>query len=161
MSESEREEPLGPDEVDEKFRELVGGLEDSGAEKAIEKEAEADRKAESEPDAAAEQEPVADRSENEEPGLLDLWDAELPEDEEDREEYVPPEPPPIPWPSLHAIGGVVSILVSLVILFRPQWLPFPITFARLVGIGLFAVGVWLLINRLKDDRDETDDGAVV
>ncbi|WP_051325414.1 hypothetical protein [Glycomyces tenuis] len=100
-------------------------------------------------------------SDDDEPTLLELWDAELPEDEED--EYVAPEPPPLPWPSLPAIGGVLCVLGGLLLLVRPDIAPLGTNPGRLVGFLVFVGGVWLLISRLRDDpaEDEKDDGAVV
>ncbi|KPC73710.1 hypothetical protein ADL26_13395, partial [Thermoactinomyces vulgaris] len=58
---------------------------------------------------------------DDEPTLLDLWDAELPDDDED--DYAPPEPPPVPWPSLPAIGGVLLIIGGLALLVNPGIAP--------------------------------------
>ncbi|MCH7232488.1 hypothetical protein L0U85_16740 [Glycomyces sp. L485] len=106
--------------------------------------------------------PAPPPAEEDEPTLLELWDAELPEDE-DEEDYEPPEPPPMPWPSLPAIGGVLFILGGLLLLVRPGIAPLGTNPGRLIGFLVFVVGVWLLISRLKDDsaEGETDDGAVV
>lgn len=136
---------LRPEDVDRRFEELVRGL---------------DRDPPVElPESTAPQEPPP--SEEDEPTLLELWDAELPEDEED--EYVAPDPPPLPWPSLPAIGGVLCVLGGLLLLARPDVAPLGTNPGRLVGFLVFVGGVWLLISRLRDDptEDEKDDGAVV
>jgi hypothetical protein len=139
---------LRPEDVDRRFDELVRGL-DPGPP--------AEEKEEDE-DAAAPPPPQQD-----EPTLLELWDAELPEDEEDEHDYVPPEPPPLPWPSLQAVGGVLCVLGGLLLLARPDITPLGTDPARLSGFLVFVLGVWLLISRLRDDPadGERDDGAVV
>lgn len=107
--------------------------------------------------------PPPSDEEEDEPTLLELWDAELPDDEDEPDEYVPPEPPPLPWPSLPAIGGVLFILGGLVMLVRPEIAPLGSSPGRVVGFLAFVLGVWLLISRLRDDSSEdgSDDGAVV
>jgi hypothetical protein len=138
---------LRPEDVRRRFEEMVAGLDTPSADEL--------------PKAEEPPEPVTPA---EEPTLLELWDAELPDDEEDEEEYRAPEPPPIPWPSLPAVGGVVFILGGLVMLIRPDFTPLGTNPGRLVGFVVFIVGVWILINRLRDDSSEDDDpgnGAVV
>ncbi|THV39499.1 hypothetical protein [Glycomyces buryatensis] len=136
---------LDPEDVDRRFNELVKGLNQ-----------------ETGPELPQPMTPPAPPPEEEdEPTLLELWDAELPEDEED--EYVPPDPPPLPWPSLPAVAGVLCVLGGVVLLVRPDVAPLGQAGGRLVGFGVFLLGVWLLITRLRSDaeEDDSDDGAVV
>lgn len=144
----EEPEPDGdemrPEDVDRRFNELIRDLDTEHT---------ADL-----PEPAA---PPQPKDEQDEPTLLELWDAELPEDE-DEEDYVPPDPPPMPWPSLQAVGGVLFILGGLLLLVRPGIAPLGDTPGRMLGFGVFALGVWLLISRLRPDHSEDDgDGAVV
>jgi hypothetical protein len=144
-----REGELLPEDVDRRFHELVKGLEDPSLTRAMEAE-------EVPAEAVTPPQPVAD----EEPGLLELWDAELPDDEED--DYDPPDPPPVPWPSLPAVGGVLLIIAGLALLVNPGIAPLGTSPGRLVGFCGFLIGVWLLISRLRPDKDaDEDDGAVV
>lgn len=138
---------LRPEDVDRRFNELVRDLDPGPAEEP--------------PEPAAPSPPPP--AEEDEPTLLELWDAELPEDEEEENEYVPPEPPPLLWPSLQAVGGVLCILGGLLLLARPDITPLGTNPARLSGFLVFVLGVWLLISRLRDDPadGERDDGAVV
>lgn len=150
----EREEggELRPEDVDRRFDEIVKSWGDVETKQPTGYEVEPEPEAEPTPPT-----PVPD----EEPTLLELWDAELPEDEED--EYEPPEPPPLPWPSLPAIGGVLLVVGGVALVVNPGIAPLGTNPGRLVGLVVFLTGVWLLINRLRPDKDENDpdDGAVV
>ncbi|GAB3223253.1 hypothetical protein GCM10027447_10800 [Glycomyces halotolerans] len=144
--ESESGGGMGPEDVDRRFNELIRDLDANGPDEV--------------PEPAAQ--PAPPRDDEDEPTLLELWDAELPDDEDDEDEYVPPEPPPLPWPSLPAIGGVLFILGGVLLLVRPDVAPLGTNPGRLVGFLVFLVGVWMLISRLKDDTAEDDgDGAIV
>ncbi|SDK65913.1 hypothetical protein SAMN05216298_1028 [Glycomyces sambucus] len=149
-----REGELLPEDVDRRFNELIKDLEDSGV---------GSSKSFGTDEDPAEPAPAAPPSstQDEEPGLLELWDAELPDDEED--DYDPPDPPPVPWPSLPAVGGVLLIIAGLALLVNPTIAPLGTNPGRLVGFCGFLIGVWLLISRLRPDKDadDTDDGAVV
>ncbi|MQM24363.1 hypothetical protein [Glycomyces albidus] len=150
-----REGELLPEDVDRRFNELVKGLEEQGV--GLSKGLDAEERAAD----AAPATPPASSPSDEEPTLLELWDAELPDDEED--DYDPPEPPPVPWPSLPAVGGVLLIIAGLALLVNPGIAPLGTNPGRLVGFVGFLMGVWLLISRLRPDKDadDTDDGAVV
>ncbi|HEX2144755.1 MAG TPA: hypothetical protein VHG10_09625 [Glycomyces sp.] len=145
---------LRPEDVDRRFNELIKGL----GETELGKDGDAD-------EVPVETAPVTparvSATSDEEPTLLELWDADLPEDDED--DYEPPEPPPMPWPSLPAIGGVLLIIGGLALLVNPGIAPLGTHPGRLVGFVAFLIGVWLLISRLRPDKedDDTDDGAVV
>jgi hypothetical protein len=144
---------LRPEDVDRRFNELVKGLgePDPGLVKELADDAE--------PEAVTP--PKSSSTSDDEPTLLDLWDAELPDDDED--DYEPPEPPPVPWPSLPAIGGVLLVIGGIALLVNPGMAPLGTSPGRLVGFVAFLIGVWLLISRLRPDKepDDTDDGAVV
>ncbi|RRS01993.1 hypothetical protein [Glycomyces terrestris] len=150
-----REGELLPEDVDRRFNELIKDLEDPGLglTKAY--------GAEEHPADAVPMTPPASAASDEEPGLLELWDADLPDDEED--DYDPPEPPPVPWPSLPAVGGVLLVIAGLALLVNPGIAPLGTNPGRLVGFCGFLIGVWLLISRLRPDKDadDPDDGAVV
>ncbi len=150
-----RDGELLPEDVDRRFNELIKGLEESGV--GLSKGLDAEERP---ADAAAVTPPVSSTS-DEEPTLLELWDAELPDDEED--DYDPPDPPPVPWPSLPAVGGVLLIIAGIALLVNPGIAPLGTNPGRLVGFIGFLTGVWLLISRLRPDKDadDTDDGAVV
>lgn len=146
---------LRPEDVDRRFNELIKGLGDTetGLVKGLD--------AEEHPAEVVPMTPPVVSSDKDEPTLLDLWDAELPDDDED--DYEPPEPPPVPWPSLPAIGGLLLIIGGIALLVNPGIAPLGQNPGRLVGFVGFLIGVWLLISRLRPDKepDDTDDGAVV
>lgn len=151
---TDREDPesggeMRPEDVDQRFNELIRDLDTDAAAET------------EEPETEPEVQPLPP-AEEDEPTLLELWDAELPEDE-DEEDYVPPEPPPMPWPSLPAVGGVLCVLGGLLLLVRPGIAPLGTNPGRLIGFMAFVLGVWLLVNRLRDDpsEDDRDNGAVV
>jgi len=154
---SEREDGPGdsgellPEDVDRRFHELIKGLDDPGVELVKGQVAE---------EAAPVAPPLGSVS-DEEPTLLELWDSELPDDDED--DYDPPDPPPVPWPSLQAIGGLLLVIGGIALLVNPSMAPLGTNPGRLVGFVGFLIGVWLLVSRLRPDKDEddTDNGAVV
>jgi hypothetical protein len=149
-------EELRPEDVDRRFNELIKGLDTgSGLVKGLDAEEHPTEVVPMTP-------PVASSSSDDGPTLLDLWDTELPEDE-DEDDYEPPEPPPVPWPSLPAIGGLLLIIGGIALLVNPGIAPLGTNPGRLVGFVGFLIGVWLLISRLRPDKepDDTDDGAVV
>ncbi|WP_025272055.1 DUF308 domain-containing protein [Haloglycomyces albus] len=151
MADRGHDDHLEPEEVDKRFREMVDGLDEPEAQ---EKEQDQDKPQVSSPP----------EEKKEEPTLLELWDAELPDDEDEDTEYRAPEPPPVPWPSLQAIGGVVCLVLGLVAIFAPGLIPFTQTASRAIGVAVFILGVVMLINRLRDepsDDGERGDGAVV
>ncbi|WP_205324001.1 DUF308 domain-containing protein [Glycomyces sp. YM15] len=147
---------LRPEDVDRRFNELIKGLGDTetGLVKGLGAE-------EHPTEAVPMTPPVVSSGSDDEPTLLDLWDAELPDDDE--EDYEPPEPPPVPWPSLPAVGGVLLIIGGIALLVNPGIAPLGTSPGRLVGFVGFLIGVWLLISRLRPDKEpgDTDDGAVV
>jgi hypothetical protein len=149
-------EELRPEDVDRRFNELIKGLGDTetGLVKGFD--------AEEHPTEVVPMTPPVSSSSDDEPTLLDLWDAELPDDD-DEDDYEPPEPPPVPWPSLQAIGGVLLVIGGIALLVNPGMAPLGTSPGRLAGFVGFLVGVWLLISRLRPDKepDDTDDGAVV
>jgi hypothetical protein len=154
-SEDGREHELLPEDVDRRFNELIKGLEapGEGLSRGFD--------AEEHPAEAVPMTPPVSSTSDEEPSLLELWDADLPEDDED--DYEPPDPPPVPWPSLPAVGGVLLVIAGVALVVNPGIAPLGTSPGRLVGFVGFLVGVWLLISRLRPDKDEddTDDGAVV
>ena len=105
--------------------------------------------------------------EGDDPTLLELWDAELPDDDDDdtAEGFTPPPPEPMPKPSLPAILGVVMLIGGLFLVLYPTVLDVGEDLGRLTGIAAFIGGAMTLIWRLRPEPDEDDDdpgnGAVV
>lgn len=162
---------LDSDEVDERFAELVAGLKDESPgwpedSKTTDTEPETETD-----DTAAARRAHPSSGENDEPSLLELWDAELDEDDDEEEEeeedtYRPPAPAPLPVPSLPAILGVLLIIGGLVLIVRPMLLDVGEGLGRTTGIAGFGAGVLMLIWRLRPEPedgedDDPDNGAVV
>jgi hypothetical protein len=61
------------------------------------------------------------------------------------------------------VGGILLIIGGIALLVNPSIAPLGQNPGRLVGFIGFLLGVWLLISRLRPDKDadDTDDGAVV
>lgn len=102
-----------------------------------------------------------------EPSLLDGLDtfgADLPDDEQ--EEFVRPDAPPMPRPSLPAVLAVVGVVGGLAVFLKPDLLPF-LTQSLAMTVGFLAVigGFGTLVYRLRpgtgEDDDPSDDGARV
>ncbi|GIG64796.1 hypothetical protein [Phytomonospora endophytica] len=140
---------LSGDNLERRFSELIAGLDSP-------------KWPEEEPDPAPA--PVAPKKE--EPTLLELWDADLPEDEEEAAaQYDPPPPPPVPKPSRPAIFGLVLIVAGVVLFLQPTLLGLGSDVGILLGAATVLAGVGVLIWRLRpgDEEDpyDPDDGAVV
>jgi hypothetical protein len=105
----------------------------------------------------------------EQPSLLDGLDtfgADLADEQED-EEFVPPEAPPVPRPSLPAALGVIGMVGGLAVFLKPDLLPFLTErLAMFLGFAAVVSGFGTLIWRLRpgdddDPADSGDDGARV
>lgn len=136
------------DELERRFRELVAGLDSP-------------KWPDEEPEPA---EPPVNKP-REEPTLLELWDADLPEDpDEAAETYTPPPPPPVPRPSGPAVVGLLLIIAGVALFLKPEFLGLGDA-GVVIGAGVVLGGVAMLIWRLRpgDEEDPYDpeDGAVV
>lgn len=94
---------------------------------------------------------------------LDLFGADLPDDEDG---YRRPPPPPLPRPSAQAALGVLGIAAGLAVLFVPGLLPIGSDLAVFAGLAVLLAGAAALVSRLRpgddeDEEDDPDDGAVV
>jgi hypothetical protein len=85
------------------------------------------------------------------------------EDDED-EGFTPPEPPPIPRPSMPSVLAVLGIVGGLIVFLQPGLLPMSERGAMLLGFTAVVSGFATLVWRLRpgdDDDPGTDDGARV
>jgi hypothetical protein len=154
---------LNAEEVDERFKALIAGIDDSPQ---WPKESDTDDGDDSPAEQDDEPEPrigSAATAEAEEPTLLELWDTDLPDDDEDS--YQPPPPPPVPKPSLPAILGVLLIIGGLALVVSPTLLDVGAELGMLTGIAAFLGGSAMLVWRLRpepgDEDDDPDNGAIV
>ena len=125
------------------------------------------------PDAAGPREPVrpdparGEPEPAEERSLLDGLDtlgADLPD--EDPGEFVPPDPPPVPRPSLPTVLAVIGVVAGLAVFLKPSLLSFlSESLAMFLGfasvVGGFAALVWRLRPGNDDDEPDPDHGARV
>jgi hypothetical protein len=95
---------------------------------------------------------------------LDTFGADLPDDEPG--EFVPPEPPPVPRPSLPTALGVVGVVGGLAVFLKPDLLSFLAeSLAMFLGFAAVVTGFATLVWRLRpggdDDEPDPDQGARV
>ena len=146
------------DEVDKAFAEIVAGFGEPPRAPAPVPDEVASRRSERK---HAGHEP----EETDEPSLLDGLDtfgADLPDDEADR--FVPPEPPPVPRPSLATALAVLGVVGGLVVFLKPTLVPFVSeSLAMFVGFTAVVAGFGTLVWRMRPGDDEAgpDDGARV
>lgn len=93
---------------------------------------------------------------------LDLFGADLPDNDTD-DRYEPPPPPPLPRISRASLLALITIAAGLTLFFWPAALPMQQSLALLLGFTGVLSGVVTLVWRLRpgDDEDDTDDGARV
>jgi hypothetical protein len=147
------------DEVDRVFAEIVAGFGPGGSAGPRDDDRPEQRRRRARVEPAPDPEP--------EPTLLDGLDsfgAQLPDDESER--FVPPEPPPIPRPSLSTVLAVVGVIGGLALFLKPDLLPFlshgmAMFFGFAAVVGGFGTLVWRLHPGGDDDDTDPDDGARV
>jgi hypothetical protein len=94
------------------------------------------------------------------------WDRTMfggdPDDPDDDEHYVPPEPPPLPRPRKGAFIVLLFFLVGLLLLISPNLIGINVTLATPLGILSLAIGLALLLLRVKQgppDGADPSNGA--
>jgi hypothetical protein len=96
-------------------------------------------------------------------GPRDFAPPAVPEDEE----YVPPEPPPLPRLGPPAVVGLGLLALGLILVLVPQWVGVGPAYGLPLGLLSLAAGLGWLVLRLWPDApetvppDEDDDGAVI
>jgi len=94
---------------------------------------------------------------------LDSFGADLPEDTP--EEFVPPEAPPVPRPSLPTALAVIGVIGGLAVFLKPDLLGFlDDSLAMFLGFTAIVSGFGTLVWRLRpgdEDDIDPDDGARV
>jgi hypothetical protein len=141
------------EEVDRAFAAIVAGLDDPEIRTPAEP-----RKPRN---TSNQEEPTEERSLLE---GLDTFGAELPD--EDPGEFVPPEPPPVPRPSMPTALGVIGVIGGLALFLKPDLLSFLAeSLAMFVGFAAVVAGFATLVWRLRpggdDDDPDPDHGAKV
>lgn len=88
-----------------------------------------------------------------------------PQDEEltwlDEEHYVPPNPPPVPRPSRAVALGMLLVAAAIMLFAFGTDLGLPGELCLFLGVCGILAATALFVMRLREYRDEDDDGAVV
>lgn len=78
------------------------------------------------------------------------------------EHYEPPPPPPFPVPAPAALYAVLLVVAGILLIGAPGVLGLSADMGLVIGVGIIAGGVALLVSRMGDrSADDGDDGAVV
>lgn len=136
----------GPEDIDAAFAEIVAGLERD--EPMARWPEESTRTSSDTPQPAAEPE-VAESAPRD-------WTP--PADAPDEGHYEPPEPPPMPRPTVTTIGGITLVVLGMILLLVPGLVGLGATAALPIGLVAVSSGIgWLLFRMRKTPPD--DDGA--
>jgi hypothetical protein len=138
----------GPEDVDATFAEIVADLRAEGVGLISEDTADAEPAA---PEKSShEQEQAPERGANWRSGGTE-WDATVFSDDpaDDNEHFVPPEPPPLPRPRKSAFIVLLFFVIGLLLLIAPKLLGLSTTSATPLGILALAVGIALLLLRVR------------
>lgn len=79
----------------------------------------------------------------------------------DDEHYVPPNPPPIPRPTGPILLGMLLVVVSVMLFAFGDPLGMPFALSLFLGVAGIITALALFVMRLREYRDEDDDGAVL
>jgi hypothetical protein len=79
----------------------------------------------------------------------------------DDEHYVPPNPPPLPRPTAPILVGILLIVVSVMLFAFGDPLGMPFTMSLFLGVCGVITALVLFGTRLRQYRDDDDDGAVL
>jgi hypothetical protein len=79
----------------------------------------------------------------------------------DDDHYVPPVPPPLPRFAAPTVLAMTVLAVSILLLGLGGQFGLANRLTLLLGVCGVLTGVWMLVMRLRERRDEDDDGAVL
>ncbi len=79
----------------------------------------------------------------------------------DEEHYVPPTPPPLPRFAAPTIIAMIVISISIILLGFGGEFGLASRLTLLLGVIGILLGVGILVTRLREHRDDDDDGAVL
>jgi len=155
-----------PENVDAAFSEIVAGFESSWVQSLTEDAVASEKKtAKEKPPTKPETASSAALEENWRANEQS-WEKTIFEKDPgpDDEHYVPPEPPALPRPTFITIALVLLVLVGLILLIAPGLLGLSADLGLKLGITGIALGLILLIFRVKQspsDNADPDTGAQV
>jgi hypothetical protein len=79
----------------------------------------------------------------------------------DEEHYVPPTPPPLPRPTAPIVLGLLLVVGSIALLAFGDYLDLPFQVALFLAVAGILTATTLFILRLREYRDDDDDGAIL
>ena len=79
----------------------------------------------------------------------------------DEGHYVPPNPPPLPRPTAPIVLGMALVVLSVLLFAFGGALGMPFTLSLFLGVCGIITALVLFVMRLREYRDEDDDGAVL
>ncbi len=79
----------------------------------------------------------------------------------DEDHYVPPNPPPVPRPTAPIVLGMLLVALSIVLIGFGWELGLPVQLSLFLGVSGILTATALFIMRLRANRDDDDDGAVL
>ncbi|MGY2004079.1 hypothetical protein [Blastococcus sp. SYSU DS1024] len=86
---------------------------------------------------------------------------EVPVLDRPEEHYEPPAPPPLPVPAPAVLYAVLLVAAGILLIGVPSIIGLSADAGLVLGVGVVAGGVALLVSRMRDRSDDGDDGAVV
>ncbi|MGN6609548.1 MAG: hypothetical protein ACTHMS_21380 [Jatrophihabitans sp.] len=79
----------------------------------------------------------------------------------DDDHYVPPPPPPLPRFAAPTIMALAILVVSIMVLGLGGEIGLANQLSWILGVGGVLLGAGILVSRLREHRDEDDDGSAV
>ncbi|MGH8862701.1 MAG: hypothetical protein ACRDVG_15960 [Jatrophihabitantaceae bacterium] len=79
----------------------------------------------------------------------------------DDEHFVPPNPPPLPRPTGPIVLGLLLVVTAIVFFAFGGELGLPATLSLFLGVSAIIGALVLFVMRLRDYRDEDDEGAIL
>jgi hypothetical protein len=79
----------------------------------------------------------------------------------DEDHYVPPTPPPIPRPTAPIVLGMLLIVVAILLLAFGGELGMPFELSLFLAVSGILSATTLFVLRLREHRDDDDDGAIL
>jgi hypothetical protein len=79
----------------------------------------------------------------------------------DEDHYVPPPPPPLPRLAAPTIGAMILLAISILFLGVGSAFGLASDLTMLLGVAGVLLGAGLLMMRLREHRDDDDDGALI
>ncbi|MGY1719736.1 hypothetical protein ACI8AG_11910 [Blastococcus sp. SYSU DS0552] len=86
---------------------------------------------------------------------------EVPVLDRPEEHFEPPAPPPLPVPAPAVLYALLLVAAGILLIGVPSIIGLSADAGLVLGVGVVAGGVALLVSRMRDRSDDGDDGAVV